>query len=195
VVVPCHNEETNIGPLVDALEAAYGHYITSARSSSWTTTAGIETAEVAAYLARRNPRVKVVTRRQPSGVGRARGRLGSRLSHDSLGSGRDCPASCRKVLDLLGQFYAVEREVTTLPAGAAVEPAHDLLALRGPTPSRTLPRAHARDSGLGRSRTGRCRESPSHGRRLRICSGSGPPGAGRTEDRSTGVLPGHALVS
>jgi hypothetical protein len=26
VVVPCHKEETNIGPLVDALEAAYGHY-------------------------------------------------------------------------------------------------------------------------------------------------------------------------
>lgn len=41
------------------------------------------------------------------------------------------PTPCREVLDLLGQLYAVEREVPTLPAAAAVETAHDLLALRG----------------------------------------------------------------
>jgi hypothetical protein len=35
------------------------------------------------------------------------------------------------VLDLLGQLYAVEREVPTVPAAAAVATAHDLLAPPG----------------------------------------------------------------
>ncbi len=38
------------------------------------------------------------------------------------------PAPCRAVLELIGQLYAVEREVPSLPA--AVETADDLLALR-----------------------------------------------------------------
>jgi transposase len=41
------------------------------------------------------------------------------------------PEPCRAVLDLIGQLYAVEHEVPCLPAAAAVETAHDLLALRG----------------------------------------------------------------
>ena len=41
------------------------------------------------------------------------------------------PAPCRAVLELIGQLYAVEREVPSLPAAAAVETADDLLALRG----------------------------------------------------------------
>ena len=69
VVVPCHNEEANIGPLVDALEAAYGPYIHEIILVD--DNSQDRTAEVAADLARRNPRVKVVTRRPPNGVGRA----------------------------------------------------------------------------------------------------------------------------
>ena len=41
------------------------------------------------------------------------------------------PEPCRAVLALIGQLYAVEREVPGLPAAAAVETADDLLALRG----------------------------------------------------------------
>ena len=41
------------------------------------------------------------------------------------------PDPCRTALELIGQLYAVEREVLVLPAAAAVETAPDLLALRG----------------------------------------------------------------
>ena len=69
IVVPCHNEETNIGPLVEALEGAYGDYIHEIILVN--DNSRDRTGAVAAELAARNPRVKVINRRPPNGVGRA----------------------------------------------------------------------------------------------------------------------------
>jgi ubiquinone/menaquinone biosynthesis C-methylase UbiE len=69
VVVPCHNEAMNIGRLVHALTRTYDGYIheivlVNDNSSD-------ETAAVARELAEREPRVKLVDRTPPPGVGRA----------------------------------------------------------------------------------------------------------------------------
>jgi dolichol-phosphate mannosyltransferase len=69
VVVPCHNEAMNVGRLVAALTAAYDAYlheivIVNDNSSD-------ETAAVARALAQRDPRVRLVDRTPPPGVGRA----------------------------------------------------------------------------------------------------------------------------
>jgi dolichol-phosphate mannosyltransferase len=69
VVVPCHNEEMNIPRLVDSLVQFYGPYLheivlVNDNSSD-------HTAEVIRELARREPRVKLVDRQPPNGVGRA----------------------------------------------------------------------------------------------------------------------------
>lgn len=69
VVVPCHNESMNIQPLVQALTRLYGPYIheiilVNDNSSD-------NTAEVARQLANEDPRIKLVDRNPPNGVGRA----------------------------------------------------------------------------------------------------------------------------
>jgi dolichol-phosphate mannosyltransferase len=69
VVIPCHNEEMNIGPLIDQLFELFDDYIheivpvdDNSRDS---------TAAVIAHYAAANPRVRPVYRKPPNGVGRA----------------------------------------------------------------------------------------------------------------------------
>jgi len=69
VVIPCHNEEMNIGPLIDRLIELYGDYIheiipvdDNSRDS---------TAAVIAGYAAGNPRIRPVYRKPPNGVGLA----------------------------------------------------------------------------------------------------------------------------
>ena len=69
VVAPCYNEEMNIGPLVDALVEMYNDYIHEIIIVNDNSTD--RTEEVARQIARREPRVKLVERKPPSGVGRA----------------------------------------------------------------------------------------------------------------------------
>jgi SAM-dependent methyltransferase len=68
VVVPCHNEEMNVARLVDTLVGLYGpylHEIVIVNDNSKD-----QTAQVALEVARREPRVKLVNRTPPNGVGR-----------------------------------------------------------------------------------------------------------------------------
>lgn len=69
VVVPCHNEAMNVGPLVDALRNHYGDYIHQIilvdDNSSDDTRAVIE------GLASEDPRIEPVIRTPPNGVGLA----------------------------------------------------------------------------------------------------------------------------
>jgi hypothetical protein len=69
IVIPCHNEEMNIGRLVAALLQTYGPYIHEIVIVN--DNSRDRTAEVAAELARHDPRIKVVNRSPPNGVGRA----------------------------------------------------------------------------------------------------------------------------
>ena len=69
VVVPCHNEEMNVIPLVDGLIRHYDDYI--AEFILVDDNSKDRTAEVLRWLARRDPRVRPVFRRPPNGVGRA----------------------------------------------------------------------------------------------------------------------------
>jgi dolichol-phosphate mannosyltransferase len=68
VVLPCHNEEMNIRPLVNALLRMYGRYIHEIIIVNDNSTD--RTSEVAHVLTRLDPRVKVIDRRPPAGVGR-----------------------------------------------------------------------------------------------------------------------------
>jgi glycosyltransferase involved in cell wall biosynthesis len=68
-VVPCHNEEMNIPRLVDNIMGFYGpyvHEIVIVNDNSKD-----RTAEVARQVAEREPRVKVLNRQPPNGVGHA----------------------------------------------------------------------------------------------------------------------------
>lgn len=69
VVVPCHNEEMNVEPLVEALVGMYDAYIHEILIVNDNSRDG--TAEVTRKLARREPRVRLVDRAPPNGVGRA----------------------------------------------------------------------------------------------------------------------------
>lgn len=69
IVVPCHNEEMNVGPLVTTLMQAYEPYIHEIVLVNDNSTD--RTSEAAHAIADRNPRVRVVDRRPPGGVGRA----------------------------------------------------------------------------------------------------------------------------
>lgn len=69
VVVPCHNEEMNVGPLVDALIQYYGRYIHEIIIVNDNSRDG--TAAVTRQIMAREPRVKLVDRKPPNGVGRA----------------------------------------------------------------------------------------------------------------------------
>jgi dolichol-phosphate mannosyltransferase len=66
--LPCHNEEMNIRPLVNALLRMYGRYIHEIIIVNDNSTD--RTSEVAHVLTRLDPRVKVIDRRPPAGVGR-----------------------------------------------------------------------------------------------------------------------------
>jgi dolichol-phosphate mannosyltransferase len=69
VVVPCHNEEANIDRLVKMLLGLYGDYIHEIVIVD--DNSADRTAEAAAALAGTEPRVKLVKRKPPAGVGRA----------------------------------------------------------------------------------------------------------------------------
>ena len=69
IVVPCHNEEMNIAPLVEALMQSYEDYIHEIIIVNDNSTD--RTDEIGKELALRDPRVKLVTRKPPNGVGRA----------------------------------------------------------------------------------------------------------------------------
>lgn len=69
VVAPCFNEEMNIAPLVDALLQMYGDYIHEIIIVNDNSTD--RTGDMARALAQREPRVRVLERTPPGGVGRA----------------------------------------------------------------------------------------------------------------------------
>jgi SAM-dependent methyltransferase len=68
-VVPCYNEEMNIPRLVDALTQMYSEYIHEIIIVNDNSTD--RTAEVTREVAKREPRVKLVNRKPPNGVGLA----------------------------------------------------------------------------------------------------------------------------
>jgi dolichol-phosphate mannosyltransferase len=69
VVVPCHNEEMNIEPLVVRLRELFGEYLHEIVAVDDNSTDG--TRAVIERLAREDPRVKPVFRSPPNGVGLA----------------------------------------------------------------------------------------------------------------------------
>ena len=69
VVVPCHNEEMNVLPLVRALLDMYGAYIHEILIVNDNSTD--RTGDVTREISRIEPRVKLVDRQPPNGVGRA----------------------------------------------------------------------------------------------------------------------------
>lgn len=69
VVVPFHNEEMNIGPLVARLRDLFGEYLHEIIPVDDNSTDG--TREVIERLAAEDPRIKPVFRKPPNGVGRA----------------------------------------------------------------------------------------------------------------------------
>jgi len=69
IVIPCHNEEANIGPLVTRLRDLFGEYIHEIIPVDDNSTDA--TAAVIGRLAAADPRVKPIFRSPPNGVGRA----------------------------------------------------------------------------------------------------------------------------
>ena len=69
VVIPCHNEEMNVGPLIDRLLELYGDYIHEIVPVDDNSRDG--TAAVLLARAEADPRVRPVYRSPPNGVGRA----------------------------------------------------------------------------------------------------------------------------
>lgn len=69
VVVPCRNEAMNIPGLVENLVAAYGQYLKEIIIVDDNSTDA--TADVTLQIAKTEPRVRLVERRPPPGVGRA----------------------------------------------------------------------------------------------------------------------------
>lgn len=69
VVVPCHNEEANILPLVQSLRGYYDDYLHEIVLVD--DNSRDRTAEVAEHLGKEDPRIKLVRRSMPNGVGRA----------------------------------------------------------------------------------------------------------------------------
>jgi len=68
-VVPCHNEEMNVERLVDSLLKYYGPYIFEIIIVN--DNSKDATAAVTRQISRREPRVKLIDRAPPNGVGRA----------------------------------------------------------------------------------------------------------------------------
>jgi dolichol-phosphate mannosyltransferase len=69
VVIPCHNEERNVGPLVERILDLYGKYVHEVIPVDDSSTD--RTREVMAALAARDARIKPMHRSPPNGVGRA----------------------------------------------------------------------------------------------------------------------------
>jgi dolichol-phosphate mannosyltransferase len=69
IVIPCHNEEMNIEPLVNKLRDFYGEYIYEIIPVD--DNSRDRTAEIIQRLAEEDPRIKPVFRTPPNGVGRA----------------------------------------------------------------------------------------------------------------------------
>ena len=69
IIVPCHNEETNVEPLVIGLCELFDEYIHEIILVDDNSTD--HTAEIIRELTKRDPRVKPVFRSPPNGVGRA----------------------------------------------------------------------------------------------------------------------------
>ena len=69
IVIPCHNEETNIGPLLNRLRTLFDEYIHELIPVEDNSTD--HTAEVIRSLAKEDSRIKPVFRQPPGGVGRA----------------------------------------------------------------------------------------------------------------------------
>jgi dolichol-phosphate mannosyltransferase len=69
VVIPCHNEEMNVGPLIERILDLYGEYVHEVIPVDDSSTDG--TREVMAALARKEGRIKPLHRSPPNGVGRA----------------------------------------------------------------------------------------------------------------------------
>ncbi|MBA2301064.1 MAG: glycosyltransferase [Acidobacteria bacterium] len=69
VVVPCHNEETNVRRVIDALVATYDAYIHEIIIVDDNSTD--RTADVVRDAMKADPRVRLVQREPPNGVGRA----------------------------------------------------------------------------------------------------------------------------
>jgi SAM-dependent methyltransferase len=68
-VIPCHNEQMNIRPLVENILGFYGPYVHEILIVNDNSTD--RTAEVAREVSQREPRVKVINRTPPNGVGHA----------------------------------------------------------------------------------------------------------------------------
>ncbi|MGB7436235.1 MAG: glycosyltransferase [Candidatus Acidiferrum sp.] len=68
-VVPCHNEEMNIPQLVESILGYYDAYVHEILIVNDNSTDG--TREIAEQIAARDPRIKVLNRQPPNGVGRA----------------------------------------------------------------------------------------------------------------------------
>ena len=69
VVIPCYNEASNIDRVTKRLLCLYGRYIHEIILVNDNSTD--ETAQVAKRLASRDPRIKLLNRTKPNGVGRA----------------------------------------------------------------------------------------------------------------------------
>lgn len=69
VVIPCRNEDMNVGPLVERILDLYGDYIHEIIPVNDGSTD--RTAEILETLASRDSRVRPIHRRPPNGVGRA----------------------------------------------------------------------------------------------------------------------------
>ena len=87
VIVPCHNEEMNVGPLVRRLLELFGNYIYEIILLN--DNSKDNTSEVIDDLARHNPCIKSVQRAPPNGVGRTI-RDGLRLATGNYVLSLDC---------------------------------------------------------------------------------------------------------
>jgi hypothetical protein len=68
-VVPCFNEEMNVGPLVEAILGYYGDYVHEILIVN--DNSRDRTAAITRELSKADPRIKLVDRTPPNGVGRA----------------------------------------------------------------------------------------------------------------------------
>lgn len=68
-VIPCHDEEMNVAPLTEAILRYYGPYVREILIVN--DNSRDRTAEVTRQLARAEPRIKLVDRKPPNGVGNA----------------------------------------------------------------------------------------------------------------------------
>ena len=69
VVIPCHNEEMNVGPLIEQILVLYGEYVHEIIPVD--DSGPDRTREVIAALATKDARIKPLHRSPPNGVGRA----------------------------------------------------------------------------------------------------------------------------